>query len=575
MVVAATLAFGALAAVWSVVAPLGEAPDEPAHLALVLHLADGHPYPSYDGLENQGAIIRLCKTYASATRACPREGEPVTPTSMRRHAIGEAPNKAARPAWDDEGGSRSVGQLNQMPQHPPLYYQAMAQVLRAERAVFGGPWSADRELALLRLVNALLVMPLPLLAWWAARRFGLPDGTGLTAALLLFAVPMLTHIGSTLNNDNLLTLLAGVLAALLAGVVRGDRSTRTAVGVGVVTGLALLTKAFAFVFPPLIVVAYLIGTTSTARSGSSNATTDFVPEADGNDGEGYEVRVGDGGRAGPGEVEGLSEGLGWRARLGLVVRPVAVAAALVAVLAGWWYVGVRARTGRFAPTVENARLTADLAPDGFSPSVVAFGREFSRSLDNRFWGSFGWYTIRFPTLLATLCTVLLVLALARALAPKVGAAGSTRLQRASLLLPFAALGAFVAQHAWSLYATTSKFQFIQGRYLFGGVVGLMVLAAIGVEHAARRWSPLVAVGAAALLQAEALRRAVQGWWGGPGLGPRGQAKAMVAWSGWPGEALLALGVLAAGAALWLAWELVVWLARSEVDEGLPVGSTAS
>ena len=55
-------------------------------------------------------------------------------------------------------------------------------------AIFGGPWSADRELALLRLANALLVLPLPLLAWWAARRFGLADDAAVTAALLLFCV---------------------------------------------------------------------------------------------------------------------------------------------------------------------------------------------------------------------------------------------------------------------------------------------------------------------------------------------------------------------------------------------------
>ena len=163
VVLAATLAFGALAAVWSVVAPLGEAPDEPAHLALVLHLADGNGYPEFDGLTNQAAIIRLCKTYAAATRACPREGEAVTPTSMRRHPREDAPDKGDRPAWDDEGGAASVGQLNQMPQHPPLYYQAMATVLRVERAVGGGPSSADRELALLRLANAALITPLPLM----------------------------------------------------------------------------------------------------------------------------------------------------------------------------------------------------------------------------------------------------------------------------------------------------------------------------------------------------------------------------------------------------------------------------
>ena len=121
--VAATVAFGALCAVWSTVAPLGEAPDEPAHLALVLHLADGNGYPDYDGLRNQVAIIRLCRTYASATRACPREGEPVTRTSMRRHPVDEAPTRDERPAWDDAGGSEALGQVNQMPQHPPLYYE--------------------------------------------------------------------------------------------------------------------------------------------------------------------------------------------------------------------------------------------------------------------------------------------------------------------------------------------------------------------------------------------------------------------------------------------------------------------
>src|SRR3954471_7141127 len=97
-VLAACFAFGAIAACWSVLVPLTEAPDEPAHLALVLDLADGHAYPSYDGLHNQRAIVRLCATYAAATRACPRPGEPVTPTSIRWHARADAPDRSVRPA---------------------------------------------------------------------------------------------------------------------------------------------------------------------------------------------------------------------------------------------------------------------------------------------------------------------------------------------------------------------------------------------------------------------------------------------------------------------------------------------
>lgn len=536
VVLAATLAFGALAAVWSVLAPLGEAPDEPAHLALVLHLADGHPYPAYDQLHNQLAIIRLCKTFASATRACPRDGEPVTRTSMRRHPREEAPDKGTRPAWDDAGGDEPLGQLNQMPQHPPLYYEAMGAALRVERALVGHPWSTDRELALLRLLNALLITPLPLVSWWAARRFGAGHHASVAAALVPFAVPMLTHIGSTLNNDNLLTLCGAVLVALLAGVVRGDRSVRTAVGVGAITAVALLTKAFAVVFPPLIAIAYLLG------SGEPDPTP-------------------------------------WRERLAALVRPLAVAAAMVAAGAGWWYLHVRLDTGRFAPTIESQRLTTDLRPPGFHADRWAFAREFADQLTNRFWGSFGWYTVRFSPLFARVCAAAVGALAVVALVGRRAVGGASRAQRAFLLMPVAVLAVFVAARAWDLYATSGQFQFIQGRYLFAGVAGLAVLVGLGAAEAIGRWAPAAVAATAAFVQLQGLRRCLADWWGGPGLGPRGQLRALVAWSAWPGEALVVLGVAAAMAGGWLVAELVrdAFAAREalgvpEAPEAGPVGS---
>lgn len=565
VVVAATVAFGALAASWSIVAPLGEAPDEPAHLALVLHLADGNSYPEYDGLTNQAAIIRLCKTYASATRACPRDGEEVTPTSMRLHPRADAPDKGGRPAWDDEGGDASVGQLNQMPQHPPLYYQAMATVLRVERAVLGGPMSADRELALLRLVNALIIAPLPLLAWWAARRFRLGQTAAIAAAVSVFAVPMLTHIGSTLNNDNLLTLFAAIGAALLAGVLRGDRTLRTAAAVGVVTALALLSKAFGMVLIPAIVVAYLLG----SRERDPNPVGE---RADGGPGA-HDVPGTDPDVAGEGtgpEPVAHEVRRGWGDRLRAVLAPLAVAGGAVIVLAGWWFAGVRMRTGRFAPTIESDRLTSALAPPGFSPDPGDFFGEFVRNVNNRFWGSFGWYTIRFPTWLATVATLVVVGLLVTALVPKRDASGSNRLQRAALLVPVVVLGGLVLSRAWSLYATTSKFQFLQGRYLFAGMVGLVVVASIGLQRAVGRWAPLAAAGFAVLLQAEALRRSLAGWWGGPGLGPRGQVRAMVAWSAWPGELIALLGMVLVASMAWFGVALVRSVLQAGDDR--PVGS---
>ena len=72
------------------------------------------------------------------------------------------------------------------------------------------------------------------------------------------------------------------------------------------------------------------------------------------------------------------------------------------------------------------------------------------------------------------------------------------------------------------------------------------------------------------VEAEALRRGIQGWWGGPGLGPRGQVRALAAWSGWPGELLAVLAVVALVIGAWF----VVALARFvlQVEAEGPVGS---
>ncbi len=552
------VAFGLLGIVWSVLAPLMEAPDEPDHLALVLYLADAHGYPAYDGLQSPDATYRLCRTYASANRACPRRGETFTATSTRRHPVADAPPRASRPAWNDLGGSKPVGRLNQMPQHPPLYYEAMATVLRVERAVHGGPLSLDRELALLRLVNALMLAPLPLIAWWGARRFGLDDAAATAAALVPFGIPMLTHIGSTLNNDNLLNLAGAVVIALLAGVVRGDRSLRTAALVGVATGIALLSKASAVIFPPIVVLAYVIAwRASRAPAARPGAST-----------EAWET--------------GRRQGRPILAS----ARPLCAAGAVTAAVAAWWYVGNWVRTGSFAPTIEDRRFGPDLAPAGFHPHLGAFASTFLRSVNGRFWGSFGWYSVRFSAALGWVATAVVVAAVVSALATRVvpgfeartvgektakeedpGTARGAdptvtqlgvpgRLGVAFLLTPVVALAVFVAVRAYGLYATTSQFIFLQGRYLFAGIAGLAVVVAVGVRRVAGR-ATVAAVGVSAgALQVWALHRASSGFWGGPGLGPRGQYRAMAAYSGWPAGVVAGFVIFAAVSALALVWQVL-------------------
>ena len=519
-VLAATLAFALLLALWSTALPLGDAPDETAHADLVFHLATGAPYPRFDERRIGVAMQQLCLDTTAAIRACPRRNERVTATGIRRHTDANAPSKARDRTSTRTEATKKSEPCNQMLQHPPLYYELMSGVVRAERFVTPGrdlP-PLDREFALLRLANVLLIAPLPLLAWWACRRLGLADEIGIVASLVPFAVPQLLHIGSTLNNDNLLTFLVAVLTVLLAGVVRGDMSRRTAVAVGVVTGLALLTKAFALLLPVVIVAAYALAWWRNR------------------------------GRRAP--VVGL-----------------AIAGIVTAALGGWWYLRNVIRGDGISPSTENDRLTDQLRPRGFHPDPATWVRKFGILFTDRFWGWFGWYTVRISIAVIIGATVILLGAMALGLgasAPRLcaptarpGADGRPigRLDLGVLLLPAMLFGAFVAARSWSLYEETSLFSFIQGRYLFGAIVGIAVVAAVGLHRAAGRWAAAVTFAWVVVMQVEGLRRVLSGYWrarertGRSGAGARCVERLA-------GEAFAVAAVAFLAATLWLVIEVM-------------------
>lgn len=503
---AATVAVGALAAAWSVVLPLAEGPDEPSHLGLVLHLADGGGYPDHDDLRRSVAVVRLCTTHAAAVRVCPTPGEQVSAEAVRTRHADAAPRRADRPAWDDDGGESDTAARNQMPQHPPLYYLVLAGVLRGVRTLAGGPLSLDRELALLRLVTAGLVVPVPLLAWATARRAGLGERAARVAAVLPAGLPMLTATAAVVNNDNLLTVLGAAVTLGLVTLARGA-GRRTAVLVGVVLATALLTKAFAVVFLPVVPLAHWLG---SAR---------------------------------PGVAEG-------RARWSRTARGVGWTALPVLVGAGPWYLRALLRTGTPTPSADADRYTSALAPPGFEADPLAFLDRFAGLFAERFWGSFGWYTVRFPGWLTVTLSGVAAVLVAAGLVAADRAAGADRRPSpgvvAVLLGPAVLLVALTASRAWTLHARSGQYPFIQGRYLFAALVGPVVVAARGwARLVGGRWSlPVLALGVAGL-QGAALVAAVTRYWDGDGVA--GRVDSLDAWSGWPdlgATALVAVGVFA-------------------------------
>jgi small subunit ribosomal protein S36 len=542
LVLVATVAFGLLTGFWSVLTPLTEAPDEPAHLGLVLHVADTGRYPTHDGLHHTVGLFDFCVDYSVSVKWCRTSPEEATGVRVRDRLADDAPPKDDRPYWDDPGfQTPEPGRLNQMPQHPPLYYAAMAAAVRVERAVVPGDLSIDTQLAFLRLLNVLLVLPIPWLGWCSARRLGAGDQVGVVAALIPLGIPQLTHIGATLNNDNLFMVLGAALMALLAGVVRGDRSRRTVVLVGLVTGLALLTKGFGVVFPPIVALAYLVG-------------------------------------AGPDRSRRRSAAL----------RSCSALAVAFAV-SGWWYLAKLVTTGHIMPSIEDTRLSAQNQVPGPRTVGEYLDSTTSRIVDG-FWGAFGWRRVQLPTALSVgmtlLCVALAVVAVRRAAREagradagaaelgaaelgaaelgqaaagaaelgraEAGAAGAsaaeagradppiTRAMLAVLLCPAAALCAFVVIRSAVIYAQTGRLAFQQGRYLFAGLSAAAVVVAIGAQHLlGRRAVPAVVI-AGVLMQSAAIACCLVGWWDADSVGLPDALRAVVAWSGWPDPIVVAL-----------------------------------
>jgi small subunit ribosomal protein S36 len=505
LVVLATVAFAFLAGFWSVLTPLTEAPDEPAHLGLVLYLADTGDYPAYDELQHTAGLFQLCVDFATSANWCRTSEERAAGLVQRDRPADEAPAKHGRVHWDDpDFRALEPGRMNQMPQHPPLYYEVMAGALQVERAVVPGELSVDTELAFLRLMNVLLVLPLPWLAWCLARRLGARHEICLVASLTPLAIPQLTHIGATLNNDNLFVVLVSALMVLLVGVARGDRSRRTMVLVGMATGLALLTKGFAVVLPPVVVLAYLIGSAS--------------PEAT--------VR-------------------GWLRRGWQAGWPTATALATALVVSGWWYFENLTTTDRLMPSIEDRlRLNPRNRPAGFEPRIGEYAASTATRLVEGFWGDFGWRRVELPTVISAAATLLCLGAVAVAFRQRSRTESAdppvTGALLTLMLAPIALLTAFVVIRSAVIYQEIGSLAFQQGRYLFAGVTAAAAVMAIGIHHLAGRRAVPVMVTGVFVMQGLAVAWCLTGWWGADDVGLPASLRAVVAWSGWPDPLVVAL-----------------------------------
>jgi hypothetical protein len=496
----------ALLATYSVAYPTWTGYDEAQHVDMVYGLlhGDGWPAPGDKMISkgvaatsdafDRGAYADMFQS-GGKKRGSPSFAE-ITPTPRDQ-----------RDSFDALGGPGPVtdGRLsNQMVQHPPMVYALGAAVLGALPAT---NWAYDQQVYVLRLLNILLVAPLPLLGWATARRLRLSEAVARGAAVLPLAVPGFDRVGATFNNDGVLILTTGVLTFVLAGVLRGDRRMRTAVWAGVWLALTFLSKGLALLLPLMVVAAYLVGWWhSRPRPATDVPATDAQATA---------VPAARGGR-----TRALVGSLPW--------GPTIAALAVGLGLGGWWWVRNYVLYGAVQPNGWDAdppRRESLLLPDSFWTWLWYF----IRTMISRFWGGLGMFEPPQLTPVAIVAATVIVGVVAVAcLVHGLGQVNRRtwldRLGRAAipvvLLLPVAFAYVTVAQRSWAEYEQYTRGIAVQGRYLYLGLVGAGVVIAAGLARLLGRrdrWTPVVMLGGALLMQAFALLAICSYYWLGRGV----------------------------------------------------------
>jgi hypothetical protein len=438
--------------------------DEPQHVDMVVSLLEGDGWPA-PGHRYVAQGVAIPSTYF------------YNHLNVRPFSKLPIPPRGKRPSFDQEGGDKSSGGLpNQIVQHPPLYYATAALLVRA----WPGAWDQmpfTHFLFALRLVSAFIIAWLPLLAWGLARALRAPPPVPVAAAALTLAVPGVIRVGGMVNNDGLLAVLT---AAVLIGAVRigrGDLSWRTAAWSGVLLGLALLTKGFALTLVVAMLLAYAVAW--------------------------------------------------WRHRA-FAWRPLLVCWGVGFVVGGWWWLRNLVLYGRIQPQGYGVDAVQQIRGPRLAhrPPVGHFLSTIEDLVPRSFFeptGAAGFATLsRATALLLAFTTVALI---AVSLIAGVRRHGS-RLLLLLILLPLGFYLVLITAGSASVYFHYGTTPGLQGRYLYGLVPSLAVLAAVAVDALLTaggrgprdvvRWTTLLVVpgclAAAAAIEVHAFASLVNSFW---------------------------------------------------------------
>jgi len=451
----------------------------------------------------------------------------------------DAPARSQRPSLDELAAAIAAGELdgatpgatNQLSQHPALFYVATnAMTGVAAGLVPADIWSWDRQSLLYRWQSVVLSGLLPLVASAAALAAGLRRRAAAVAAAFVFMVPMHSFLGSVINNDSLVVLMASAgIAATVVFLGRGHQRRWALIAAGC-TAVAVATKSTAIPVMPWMLVAVA-----------------------------------------------LPVWWAWRAKAPVRrhVTTVAMAVGISLVGASWQLTNL-VRHGKLQPSAYRLDVRDDVAT-----SLGEFATTWPTRLSVSFWGQPGRRTgVSLPEMvtigLSVATIALMVVGLAAA-----WRRGSGRVIPTMLAVLCAVQVTQVFRTNWAGYFRGSGLEGFQGRYFFIVLVPMAVLVALGVAaltgearasvtgkvNALRVAIAMAAVGW--VLHAMVAERMIERYWGEPGASLASHLAAVRAWSPLPNVATVVVlwsPVMVAVAAM------ATWAVRRFTDRGSDHGS---
>jgi len=460
------LVYLVLAVTYSFIFPLGQAPDEPAHVHYVLFVAEQGRLPRFYaddvGYESYQAPLYYTLSAAVCKLSWALTGSPRT----------EGPRVAALPSELEarDADEALVRRLRTNPLVPTQQHRLALAALRWAQALDPAhrrAWHAVRlSTALLGAIGVLLCYRIILVVFPER-----PHLAAMVAAAVAFQ-PMYVHISSAVGNDPaaVAVLGAGVLVVLL--VLRdGPRPGNVAL-LGVVLGLGMLTKDSANIAIPAALLTLIWAT---------------------------------GRRHEPEPSPSLIVNLGrWLAALrwGGLLRWAGLMLGVALAVGGWWYVRNTMLYGK--PMHYPANVDIQLPWDFYLiyPEWLWSALRLSLPMTFRnFWANFGWTNVALPLslyyVLFALCLLPLVGCLGLIADARAGRLGWSLLQRRSLavlVIVLALMAIAVTGHALFIGLGGGS----QGRYYFPMLPSLGMLAALGIDrllpHGAKKAAPFVVGG---------------------------------------------------------------------------------